>query len=244
MNKLKSALLITSLLTISLHADMFIKQKQHTDGYTIAGNNVEETNEVINVWIGEKGLRSDGEGQSILVRNDTKNVYIIDHTQKEYTTVPFSQFDSISDAITTSGLPDFVTNMIKMTATVTPTSETKKIGNYNCKKYLQTIKNAAMSIETVLWVTKDIKVDVELYKKYLTSMLAATPAMRQLLGDISKEIAKIDGVYVLSNTVTNTMGNEIKSSAEVLEVKEGTAPAGTYDLPAKYKEVTYEESDE
>jgi hypothetical protein len=223
---------------------MFIKQKQHTDGYTIAGNTVEGTNEVINVWIGEKGLRSDGQGQSILVRNDTKNVYIIDHTQKEYTTVPFSQFDTISDAISNSGLPDFVTNMIKITATVTPTSETKKIGNYNCKKYLQTIKNAAMSSETELWVTKDIKVNVELYKKYLTSMLAATPAMIQLLGDISKEIAKVDGVYVLSNTVTTAMGNEIKSSAEVLEVKEGSAPAGTYELPAKYKEVAYEESDE
>jgi hypothetical protein len=244
MIKLKSALILISLVTFSLQADMFIKQKQHTDGYTIAGNTVEETNEVLNVWIGEKGLRSDGEGQSILVRNDTKNVYIIDHTQKEYTIVPFSQFDAISDAITTSGLPDFVTNMIKMTATVSPTSETKKIGNYNCKKYLQTIKNAAMSSETVLWVTKDIKVDVEIYKKYLSSMLTATPAMRQLLGDISKEIDKIDGVYVLSNTVTNTMGNEIKSSAEVLEAKEGTAPAGTYELPAKYKEVTYEESDE
>ncbi|HEX2955772.1 MAG TPA: hypothetical protein VHO70_03005 [Chitinispirillaceae bacterium] len=101
-----------------------------------------------------------------------------------------------------------------------------------------------MSSETELWVTKDIKVNVELYKKYLTSMFAATPAMIQLLGDISKEIAKIDGVYVLSKTVTTTMGNEIKSGAEVLEVKEGSAPAGTYELPAKYKEVTYEESDE
>jgi hypothetical protein len=240
MIKLKSALIITSFFAFALHADMFIKQKQHTDGYTIAGNTVEETSDVVNVWIGEKGLRSDGQGQSILVRSDTKNVYIIDHTQKEYTIVPFSQFDAISDAISTSGLPDFVTNMIKLTATVTPTTETKKIGNYNCKKYIQTIKNAAMSSETELWVTKDIKVNVEIYKKYLTSMLAATPAMIQLLGDISKEIAKIDGVYVLSNTVTTSMGNEIKSSAEVLEVKEGSAPAGTFELPAKYKEVTYE----
>ncbi|HEX2955771.1 MAG TPA: hypothetical protein VHO70_03000 [Chitinispirillaceae bacterium] len=87
---------------------------------------MEETSEEVNVWIGEKGLRSDGQGQSILVRNDTKNVYIIDHAQKEYSTVPFSQFDAITDAISTSGLPDFVANMIKLTATVTPTSETKK----------------------------------------------------------------------------------------------------------------------
>lgn len=228
-------------LSTTLHADMFIKQKQHTDGYTIAGTTVEETNDVADVWIGEKGLRSDGSAQSFLVRSDTKAVYIIDHAQKQYSTVPFSQFEAISDAISTSGLPDFVTNMVKMTATVTKTTETKKIGKYNCTKFIQTIKNAVMSSETELWITKDIKVNIELYKKYLTSMLAATPGMSQLLGDLSKELNKIDGVYVLSKTVTTSMGNEIKSNTEVLEVKEGTAPAGTYELPAKYKEVSSEE---
>jgi hypothetical protein len=220
---------------------MFIKQKNHTDGYTVAGTTVEESNDEMCIWIGEKGLRSDGSSQSILVRPDTKDVYIIDHTNKEYSIVPFTQFEAISDAISTSGLPDFVTNMVKLTATITPTTETKKIGKYNCTKFLQSIKNVAMSSETELWITKDIKVNIELYKKYLSSMLTATPGMSQMLGDISKELNKIDGVYVQSSTVTNAMGNEMKSSTEVLEVKEGNPPAGIYELPAKYKAVSADE---
>jgi hypothetical protein len=220
---------------------MFIKQKNHTDGYTVAGTTVEESNDEMCIWIGEKGLRSDGSSQSILVRPDTKDVYIIDHTNKEYSIVPFTQFEAISDAISTSGLPDFVTNMVKLTATITPTTETKKIGKYNCTKFLQSIKNVAMSSETELWITKDIKVNIELYKKYLSSMLTATPGMSQLLGDISKELNKIDGVYVQSSTVTTAMGNEFKSSTEVLEVKEGNPPAGIYELPAKYTAVTNDE---
>ncbi len=238
---LKLATGITALFTITgiVCADLYMKQKQHTDSYTVANKTEPAKDEVISIWIGDKGLRSAGPQQSVLIRLDKSTVYVIDNDKKSYSEIPFTLFESAGSAPQMEGLPDFVVNMMKMTASVTPTDETKTIGKYNCKKYIQKLENSMMKSETNLWVTKDIPVNVTLYKKYLTAILASSAGMKQMLGDLSKELNKIDGVYVYSSTVSTVMNNQLKSTTEIIEIKEDTAPAETYEIPAKYKKTDW-----
>jgi len=55
-----------------------------------------------------------------------------------------------------------------------------------------------------------------------------------------RESEKLKGYAVSSTSHTKMMGQESKSTMEVLEMKDGTAPEGTYEIPAKYKKKKYE----
>jgi hypothetical protein len=46
---------------------------------------------------------------------------------------------------------------------------------------------------------------------------------------------KIKGVAVLTSTESTVMNSKMKSSVELIEVKEGSAPAGIYEVPVDYK---------
>ena len=46
---------------------------------------------------------------------------------------------------------------------------------------------------------------------------------------------KIKGVPVFTETTMNMMGMQMKSTQELLEFKQGTAPKGTFGIPKGYK---------
>ena len=62
-------------------------------------------------------------------------------------------------------------------------------------------------------------------------MMASMPGFEKILA----EMKKIKGVVVFQTTVAKVMGQEMKSTTELLECSEKAAPAGHYDLPAGYK---------
>jgi hypothetical protein len=63
-------------------------------------------------------------------------------------------------------------------------------------------------------------------------------SMGQAGEDAIKEFKKIKGITVLTTSTTTVMGTSIKSSTELLDYKEGTAPAGHFELPAGYKKTS------
>ena len=88
-----------------------------------------------------------------------------------------------------------------------------------------------MKIAMVMWVTKDLKVDMAAYK----DLIKYTQELSPMTADMVKEMAKIDGIPVLTETNTDAMGTTMKNREEVVSAEEKAAPAGTYDVPAGYK---------
>jgi hypothetical protein len=212
-----------------------MKGKQHTDSFTMAGKTEPAKDEETTTWMNDKSLRHNSPEQSVLILFDKSMVYMIDHSKKKYSEIPFSTFETVTTAAQMDGLPDFVKDMMKMTIIVEPTTETKTIGSWNCKKYKQTLKNSMMGSESEVWATTDVKLNADLYKKYTTTMLAFASGMMNSLGDMSKEFQKIQGISVFTKTVSTVMNNQITSTSEITEIKENSAPAGTYEVPPKYK---------
>ena len=121
--------------------------------------------------------------------------------------------------------------MMQPKVTVEETGETQKIKNWNCKKYIMTMEMMGTKSTSEIWATEDIKIDYELYQTLGLSMMPKTPGMEKML----EEMKKIKGLTVLSTATTSVMGTDVKSTQELLEVSEKSAPAGTYEVPEGYK---------
>jgi hypothetical protein len=127
-------------------------------------------------------------------------------------------------------------SMMKMEVTIEPTTETKTINGWNCTKYLQTLKMMGTETVSELWATTDVKIDPGMVTKFFSSFYLKSKAMKNLAAQMQKEYGKIKGFVVYSVTTSSVMGKDSRTTSEMKGMKEAAAPAGTYDVPAKYKQ--------
>ena len=235
-------LALAVLMSGTAAADTMMKQKQHTDAFKMMGQEQPAKDIIQTYWFTEDKMVSHSDEQSVLVRLDKNAIYMIDHVKKIYSELPPNLFEAMAeeagaeDEEAMKALPEFMKNMMKMKATVQPTNETKKIKDWNAKKYLQTIEMAMGKTNSEIWATEDIKINKELYLKFSTALFAMQPGMKDMIDDMMKEMQKIKGFQVQSSSVSDMMVTQLKSSTELLEYTEGNPPAGTYDIPAGYKQ--------
>jgi hypothetical protein len=252
---MKRIILLSALLALlvqtGLRADVILKQKQHTDEFKMMGQTQPAKDVDITTYIAEDKVRSDREETSVILRLDKKLIVFLNHAKKSYAEMPMDgekgglpgMNDKEGDKEGMAALQKMMKGMnmsMTMKMTVTPTGESKKINSWNCKKYLQTLETGGMKMETVVWATEDVKIDPELNAKLSTAMLAMMPGFKDAMEDLNKEARKIKGVAVRSETSTTMMGNVMKSSSELVEIKEAKAPAGSFDPPAGYKQEKFE----
>ena len=231
-------LMVPALLT----ADIYMKQKQHTDAFEVMGQKEPAKDLITEVWIAKDKIRSNNEEQSMLILAEKGVTYFMDHANMTYTEMPsdFSKILEGTDDEEAAGMMQMMQGMMKMEVTITPTNETKKIGKWNCKKYLQKIESFMGPMESEIWATEDIKIDMQMYAQYAASAMAKMPGMQAAAEAMMKEMKKIKGVPVLTKASNTVMGQTINSSTELLEAREGKAPAGTFELPKGYKKTKME----
>lgn len=240
-------ILICVVVPLVLQADVYIKQKSHTDAYKVMGKTQPAKDEIIVMWMGkDKGRINQGEETSTIIRLDKNIMYIIDHTKKTYTEMPFSALsDIISSSIEKSGLSEeekgqakkfmgFAKGMMKVEAKVTETGEEKKIKGWNCRKYIMKMKIMMMASTSEIWATEDIKINYDLFRTLGFSIMAKQPGFEK----VYEEMKKIKGISVLTTSTSSVMGAEVKSAQELVEVKEAKAPSGFYEIPNGYKKVS------
>ncbi|MBN2355238.1 DUF4412 domain-containing protein [candidate division KSB1 bacterium] len=215
-----------SILVVSAQGDVFMKQKHHTDSFTMMGQTQPAQDSFQSIWFTADKIRSDQEKSSSIVRLDLNLMYALDHEKKTYMTIPLN-----FSAMQTEKMP----KDLGIKISITPTGETKKINKWNCKKYLQNMEVMGMNVTSEVWATEDIKMDLNVYSKYVSASMQMNPAMKAGMDKLVKEMKKIKGVHVLTVTTNTIMGQTMKSSQELVEFKEGKAPAGIFDLPAGYK---------
>ena len=238
------AVLVGLVLTAPLRADVYMKNKTHTDAMQIMGQSQPAKDATMTFWMTESRVRMDQDGgTSSLWVADQKVLYMIDHNKKQYAEMPLD-FDKMFEQAggddpqakeAMAKMPGFMKNMMQgMSAKVTETGETKVINGWNCRKYLIEM-NMGMAGTTNMesWATQDIKID---YTKIFTAtnaMMAAMPGFDKII----QEMKKVKGVVVYQTAKSKVMGTEVGSTTELVEAGDKAAPAGTYDLPAGYKKV-------
>lgn len=241
---MKTSKIIRIILTIIISsaplfaADILIKQKVHADAFTIMGQEQPATDMIQSIWITDNGFSTIDEKTTEIILLNKKIMYKIDHAKKTYVEIPFD-FDKLIESAAgeknmSEETKNMMKNMMKIEFTVTPTNDKKKINGWNCTKYIQKMTTMMGSIDIEVWASQDIKIDKNIYKKYSTSLFSTMPGMQKNMAAINKELKKIKGITVKSISTMNMMGTSINTWTEILEYKEGKAPASAFEVPAGY----------
>jgi hypothetical protein len=251
----KSLLLVTisflfasTIFPAVASADIMMRQKHHTDSYQIMGNKMPAKDSEETIWITKDGFRSDGAEHCLIFRVDRNTAYILEKASKTYMEQPLNIDKVMNQTIDDKGasaeekkaMKSMMQNAMQFKMTIKETNETRKINNWNCRKYEQKLETVMGPTNTVIWATQDIKVDQAQFSKYraLTMSMSSQAGLKDSFEKAKKELAKIKGIAVLTTTSTNVMGSPIRTTIELLEYNEGKAPAGILDIPAGYKKMS------
>jgi hypothetical protein len=229
---------------VSARADVYMKQKKHTGSITMMGQTQPEKDEIVATWLGTGRFRMDRDnGKSSIYLVEKKILYSLDHNKKTYAEMSMEIDKEVDKALADKGeegkkVADLMKGLTKgmtsgISVKVTETGETKKIGSWNCRKYLIDRKMPMVDTTSEAWATEDLKLDYSLYLASANAMLASQPGFQEMI----KEMQKVKGVIVLQTTTAKMMGSEVTTTEELLECGDKTPPAGNYEVPAGYTKV-------
>ena len=228
------------------NAEVYMKQKRHTDETKVMGKTQPATDEIMITWLGKDRARMDhDQDKSTIILLDKNVIISLDHTKMTYAEMQIGEWEkSIEEAVNKEAKTDEdkegakkalgflkgLKSLVKFETKVTETKETKKIKDWNCRKYILKSNMPMVKLTSEIWATEDIRVDFNLYRKISNAMLAGMPGMQESL----KEMEKIKGVMVYSESSGSAMGADVKSTEELLEIADKAAPAGIYEIPKGY----------
>lgn len=234
------SLLTTLFLSQIVHADIYIKQKRHSDEMNFMGQSRPAEDVVEEIWMSEKGFRTDSGHNTMIMLFAEKKMRMIDHEKKTYSEMPMD-FEKLSSQMMEGQseedmekMQGMMQNMMKIEANVQVTDEKKKIKEWNCQKYILNLKMMMGTTTQEIWATEEIEVDESVYDKAATSVFSMMPGMQNAMGQLMEEMKKIKGVHVKTITSQNIMNQTFESSTELISFEKKPVPDDTFSLPSGY----------
>ena len=219
------------LMTVGVAgAEYKVVLQHHQDGFSMMGQTQAPTDEEHVTWIGDKKLRMDQGSSSTIVKTDVGKMMLIDHDDKTYTEVDLPVDLA---ALMPPGMAEQMMAMLKFDVTVTASDETKKVGEWNAKRYDLKMTSAMMSLETVIWASTETPIDDEAFFDLFSVVMSLQPGMDSML----EQMREIDGYVVSQEAIMSMkmMGETTIGSSDVVKsIEKADAPAGTYEPPAGY----------
>jgi hypothetical protein len=224
MKKIFALTALVLMVALSLSADVYVKQKTHTDG--MMGQPA--TDVIQEQWIGDNAFASVSADQSIIMDMKKNLMYWVNHKSKTYveSTLPMDLTKLLPAEFAA------MAGMMTMSATVSPTTETKKVGQWNCTGYDVTITMMGMPMKMRLWATTDVPFD---FNQFNAKIWGNVLKGQMMLDEASvKEMMKIKGFQIASEMSGEMMGMKFNTTTEVLEISKKNPPANVYAPPAGY----------
>ncbi len=228
---MKKALTVFSLilvLAVAASADIYVKTKSHTDAFAMMGQNRPAKDDINEQWFNDNQFAAITPEMTIVVDLKKNTVDLINNKQKTYieSSLPFD-FASIVDP----QMAQMMSQMMKMTVTVAPTGQAKTIGQWKCDGYDVTINMMMMPVKISVWAATDVPFDLAKFQNLYMSVMKA----QMRLDDASvKEMMKVKGYWIASDTSMEVMGTKMHITSEVVEISKKAAPSGVYEVPAGY----------
>lgn len=211
-------------------ADFKVVQQHHQDGFTMMGQTQPPSDEEHVTWIGDKRMRMDQGSSSTVVQMDVGKMFVINHDDKTYTEVSLPVDIS---SLLPPGMAEQMMAMMKFDVTVTPSDETKKVGEWNAKRYDIKMTSSMMTMNSILWASTETPINVEEYFDLFSKVMSLQPGMEGMM----EQMRQIDG-YVVSQEASMSMqfmGDTTVGSTDVVRsIEKIDPPAGTYAPPADY----------
>jgi len=231
---MKKSILCLVLFIISLafvHADVYVKSVTHNDAIEMMGQKQPARDINQEQWLAGNKMAVIMPEQTTVLDLDVNKMYIIYPGSKTYveTELPFDLAKILPPQAAQ------MLSMMKVTAKVTPTGETKQVDKWSCKGYNVDMNMSMMQMSMKVWATQDVPFDFKAYQEKIFPYLRKISMGAMNLDDATlNEFKKIDGFQVLSEVSVKVMGTEVKSYTKVLEISEKPAPAAVFTVPAGF----------
>jgi hypothetical protein len=218
-----------------------VTQTKHEDAITVPGHDAPAKDKTETIWIGKDRMRIEDADRITIIRMDQKKMYLIDPKAKTVSTIdlPVDMKKYLPEQVA----PMYEMMMSHTKAVLTPTTETKKIHDWNATKYTMTMTLPAppqvggdRTVTSEIWATKDVAVDRAAMSDMYAAMMSLAPGGAAL----ADEMKKIEGMPVLIERTTPGPGGDHKSRDEVTAVASKDAPEGTYDVPKDFTEKKFD----
>ena len=223
-------------------ADSYFKQVVHSDAYEMMGQKQPEKNDTTVLWLADgKSCAQTGSESAVIFDGDKGVMYMVDHEKKEYVVISMDLFGGSEGGDEAKGQSDEVKKMMAMAQAmmgsvevkVTPTDETKKIGDWEATKFDVEMSMAMMKMNQVMWATEDIEIDYAMFHAVSGGAMAQMPGFDKIV----EQMKQVKGMPVLTVATVSMMGNDLVTTTELIEYAEKDAPDGIFDVPDDYKKV-------
>jgi hypothetical protein len=228
MKKLGLFLSLVLMLAAFASADIYIKSKAHTDAFAVMGQSQPAKDETTEQWMGDDKFATITSEMSFVVDLKKNVFYWINHGNKTYleSALPLDMTKLVDPQ-----MAQMMAQMMKMTVTATPNSQTKKIGQWNCSGYDVAINMMMMPMKMSVWASTDVPFDVDKFMKMYANILKA----QLRLDDAAlQEMMKVKGYWIATEVNAEIMGAKMHNTTEVVEISNKTAAASVYSVPAGY----------
>ena len=248
MKKLIVVVILTLFLPLFLSADIYVKNVERIKVFGMNKEKQQERVEIKEQWFGINKFAQFGKEHSLIVDNNEKKLYFIMPKNKIYFEFPTDLSKEELLELLPSQIAEAVASVKIAAAKVNPSSETKKIANWNCysTEFEMVIMIPAINImpefKMKIWTTKDLPSDYKKYTKAIDELFE-----RYILGminideDSKRDLAKMeafDGFQIATEITVNIFGSEINIESQCLEVTEKVSPPGIYSVPLEYTKKT------
>ncbi|MBN1272372.1 MAG: DUF4412 domain-containing protein [Candidatus Aminicenantes bacterium] len=230
MKKLCSLILAVAFITGFAGAEIYIKQKTHTDPVSMMGQAQPAKDDIQETWIGKNRYAMHGPENSSIIDLDKKILYFVNHQNKTY--IPMTLPVNLDDYMPEQMAAMMSSMMGSIKVKVTPLGQKKTIGRWSAEGYNVDMDVMMMKMKMTVWATKDVPFD---WKDFNQNMMANMLKTQMRLSDeAAQEFMKINGYNIASETKMEMMGSTIRTTTEVVEISEKSAGAGIFQPPADY----------
>ena len=192
---------------------LYVEQQTHTPG--IMGQPAKD--EIAKTWISDSGYRMETGTSIMIIRFDTKKIWNIDMEKKTY-----YEADAESMKEMAQMGKAMMNNNGETKFEFKKTGNTKKIKDWTC--YEVKAQNAIMT--QTMWLTEDLPYGKDTYYKFYKNV----PEFEEISETIYNS-EEIKGFPIANEVEINMMGMKIKSSSELISIKEQDVPVSMYNLP-------------
>jgi len=225
--------LITLCLCLPAMAGQHLAYEVTKNAYQRGGETVPASVDTMHHWLDGKNARTDGDkNTTYLYHGETGLIYTINHDSRTYNEIEQGAFKKLLEkhmGPDAGEAAERMMSMFQIKSSVTPTEETKKIGNYDCTKYVFEL-TIASPVKHTIWATKDLAVDMELYSIANNAMQALLPGFDGMI----TELNKIGGVPVESSFEANFQGILTSGSSRLLNYEEVDLGKDKFAIPEGY----------
>jgi hypothetical protein len=210
-------------------ADVYVKTKTHTDAISIMGQNQPARDETTEQWFGDDKFALISPEMSSIMDLKKNVMYLINPKEKTYVEAPLP-LDMTK--LFPPEMAQMLSQMMKMTVSVTSNGQTKTIGQWPCSGYDVSIQMPMMPMKMSVWASTDVPIDMPRFMRIQANVLKA-----QLhLDDAAvQEMMKVKGYWIASETTAEVMGSKIRNTSEVIEIAKKTPDSSVYAVPAGFK---------